>query len=309
MMDNYLLHLTARLTAGLSRLPQKLLARHADYLAACQNPDGGFSGREGESDLYYTAFALRGLVVLDALTARVYERAAGYLRTCLQRQASVVDFYSLLYACAIVQAVGGPDMLAESSPGWPQRVADTLETFRKPDGGYAKATDAASGSTYHTFLVALCYELLGKPVPRPEEVVRFVLSRRRDDGGFVEVGPMRRSGTNPTAAAVGTLQLLGSDLPDEVREGVAEFLAEMPSVEGGLRANGRIPLADLLSTFTGCWTLAQLGALDRVDTEAAFRFAQSLEQPGGGFHAGLWDERADAEYTFYGLGTLALLTP
>jgi len=75
-----------------------------------------------------------------------------------------------------------------------------------------------------------------------------------------------------------------------------------------LRANGRAPLADLLSTFTGAWTLEQLGALARIDTNAARRYAQALEPSSGGFRGGLWDERSDVEYTFYGLGVLALLS-
>ncbi len=82
-----------------------------------------------------------------------------------------------------------------------------------------------------------------------------------NDGGYVEVAAMRRSGTNPTAAAIGLLHLLiGRELPREETARTIEYLAEMPSMEGGLRANDRIPLADLLSTFTGCWTLAQLSA-------------------------------------------------
>ena len=35
--------------------------------------------------------------------------------------------------------------------------------------------------------------------------------------------------------------------------------------------------------------------------------AESLAQPGGGFRGGDFDDAADVEYTFYGLGTLALL--
>ena len=123
---------------------------------------------------------------------------------------------------------------------------------------------------------------------------------------------MRRSGTNPTAAAVAILQMLterGSlALTSQVKEDVANFLAAMPSPEGGLRANSRTPLADLLSTFTGVWTLHQLGALDRIDAAATLRYAQALELPTGGFRGGLWDDRTDAEYTFYGLGTFALLS-
>jgi geranylgeranyl transferase type-2 subunit beta len=37
--------------------------------------------------------------------------------------------------------------------------------------------------------------------------------------------------------------------------------------------------------------------------------AESLQLPASGFHGGLWDDRPDVEYTFYGPGTLALLTP
>jgi geranylgeranyl transferase type-2 subunit beta len=309
--ETYLLRLTARLADGMARLPEEVRARHAACLRAAQNPDGGFSGREGGSDLYYTGFALRGLAVLDELTPEVCERAAGFLRQSLTQQASVIDLFSLLYSCLLVQLGGGPDVLANSPGDWPDRVAATLETFRTPDGGYAKSVGGASGSTYHTFLVGLCYELLGRPVPRPEEIVRFVASRRREDGGYVEIAPMRRSGTNPTAAAVGLLQLAEDQergLTEEVRSGVAGFLAEMVSPEGGLQANGRAPLADLLSTFTGTWTLAELGELGRVDVAQVLHYARSLEREEGGFHGGLWDEGWDVEYTFYGLGVLALLS-
>jgi geranylgeranyl transferase type-2 subunit beta len=306
----YLLQLTALLAEGLARLPAATRERHAAYLRARQNADGGFSGREGGSDLYYTGFALRGLAVLDALTEEIATRAAAFLRHSLTQQASVVDFFSLLYGCLLVQVGGGPDVLADSPPDWPERVAALLETFRTADGGYGKAPGAVSGSTYHTFLVGLCWQLLDRPLPRTEEVVRFVRSRRRDDGGFVEIAPMRRSGTNPTAAAVGLLQMVCD--PEEAARGTAgagDFLAQMPSPEGGLRANARAPLADLLSTFTGSWTLHQLGALDGIDTGAALAYAHALEEPAGGFRGGLWDERSDVEYTFYGLGTLALLAP
>jgi geranylgeranyl transferase type-2 subunit beta len=308
--EPYLPRLNARLADGVARLPAEARARHTAYLRAAQRPDGGFAGREGDSDLYYTGFALRGLAVLDALTPDVGARAAGFLGDSLTRQASVVDFFSLLYACLLVQGAGGPDVLAGSPPDWPDRVAAALEAFRCADGGYGKAAGAASGSTYHTFLVGLCYQLLGRAVPRPAEVVRFVASRRREDGGFVEVAPMRRGGTNPTAAAVGLLQLVGGEPPaptPEVRAGVADFLAGMASPEGGLRANARAPLADLLSTFTAAWTLAQIDELRRLDTSEVRGYAESLARPDGGFHGGLWDDGHDVEYTFYGLGVLALL--
>jgi geranylgeranyl transferase type-2 subunit beta len=309
--DSYLPRLTSRISDGLSRVDAALRQRQVAYLLSCQNPDGSFADREGGADLYYTAFGLRCLAVLDALSLEVCEKAAGYLRDSLARQASVIDFFSLLYSCLLIQTAGGPDVLADSPPDWPDRVAATLENFRLPDGGYNKSVGGSSGSTYHTFLVGLCYQLLGRPLPRPDALVHFVAGRRREDGGFVEVAPMRRSGTNPTAAAVGLLQLAGPEgaaLLDEARDGVADLLLEAVSDEGGLRANNRVPLADLLSTFTGAWTLEQLGRGDRLDGAALVDYVRSLERQGGGFHGGLWDAGHDVEYTFYGLGTLALFS-
>jgi geranylgeranyl transferase type-2 subunit beta len=304
-MDPYLPRLTARLADGLAHRPAAFRDRHATYLAAAQQPDGGWPGREGGSDLYYTGFALRGLAALGALTPEVAGRAADYLRGAIARPAGVVDFFSFLYAVALVQLAGGGDVLADSPPDWPERVAGTLESLRAPDGGYAKQPGGPAGSTYNTFLVGLCYQLLGRSLPDPEAAVRFVRARRRDDGGFVEVAPQRRNGTNPTAAAIGVLQIADA-LDDETRVGAAEFLLAMPSFEGGLRANDRVPLADLLSTFTGCWTLAELGVLDQLNLDALRRYAEDQELPAGGFRGGVWDEAADVEYTFYGLGTIAL---
>jgi geranylgeranyl transferase type-2 subunit beta len=297
---------------GANRLPAETRERHTTFLRAAQNSDGGFSGREGGSDLYYTGFALRGLAMLDGLTPEICTGASGFLKASLVRRTSVVDFFSFLYAAILAEMGGGPGVFVDSPADWDTRVADMLETFRTPDGGYAKIAGSKSGSTYHTFLVSLCYQLLGRAAPHAAETAQFVLSRRREDGGFVEIGPMKRSGTNPTAAAVGVLQMIeaeassGSVFTAEVREGVVDFLSAMPSEENGFRANARAPLADLLSTFTGLWTLRQLQALDRVDAQAACRYAQKLERAAGGFHGGIWDEQTDVEYSFYGLGCLAI---
>src|ERR1700704_4302192 len=122
-MANYLQSLNERLAGAMERQPAHFRARHAAYLASKQNADGGFSGREGESDLYYTGFALRGLAALDALSPEICAKSAGFRPGCLARQTSVVDFFSFLYACVLVQATGGGDVLADSPPDWPQRVA------------------------------------------------------------------------------------------------------------------------------------------------------------------------------------------
>lgn len=306
MMSDYLRSLEENLAAGVRRLPEAFRERHRSYFLRKQNADGGWPGREGESDLYYTGFALRALAVLGGPAPDVAARAAGFLRSRLQGQASVVDFFSFLYCSLLVQLHGGADVLTGSPADWPQRVASLLEQFRTPDGGWNKTPGGASGSTYHTFLVCLCHELLALPLPEGDRVLDFVRSRRREDGGYVEVPQMRRSGTNPTAAGVGILEILGQPLQGVERAATVDYLAAMAADEGGLRANDRIPLADLLSTFTGCWSLARLDSLERIDRSRLKAFLAELEKPTGGFLAGLWDVDTDVEYSFYGLGAAAL---
>lgn len=304
--EPYLVRLTNRLLDGVERLPADVRERNARYLLEAQNLDGGFSGREGGSDLYYTGFALRSLAVLQQLNPDVCGKAASFLRTKLTGTAGVVDFFSLVVSCYLVPLGGGPDVFADAPSDWKDRVATTLETFRTPDGGYGKQPGAPHGSTYTSFLVTLCLQLLDKPTPNADTLAQFVRSRRRPDGGYVEISAMKRSGTNPTAAGVGILQIFNG-ITDDERQQTADFLAALPSpFEGGLRANDRIPAADLLSTFTGGWTLDQLGFAGKLDWEKVQGYAYECERPIGGFRGGLWDDRTDVEYTFYGLGTLAL---
>jgi len=305
-MTNYLEDLTLRLAAGLGELPDHERARHVDYLRAAQQPDGGFAGREGGSDLYYTSFGLRGLAVLGELYGEPAERAARFLRGRLSGKESIVDFLSLIYSARLLAQAAGVDPLAEAAPTWRDAVAESLGRLRRPDGGYAKGSEGHASSTYHTFLVVLCLQLIDRTVPDPEQVVAFVRSQACVDGGFREIRAGKRAGTNPTAAAVGTLRALQS-LTAEDRESTLDFLVDMQNDEGGLRANTRIPIADLLSTFTGLLTLIDLEALDEIDAAATLRFVRGLELTGGGFHGAVWDPAHDVEYTFYGLGCRALL--
>ncbi len=290
------------------RLPEPVLRRHAEFLAAGQNPDGGFSGREGPSDLYYTGFALRGLALSAGLSEGIAARAVEFHRGRLEAPSTSVDFLSLVFSAVLLEAAAGVDVFQLADLERKKAVADATARFRRADGGYAKTERSGQCSTYHTFLVATCLELVGAPLPEPPKIERMIRLRRRPDGGFVELDGLDHSGTNPTAAAIGLLRLLEA-MDEPTRKAGVSFLAGMQNAEGGWRANTRIPAADLLSTFTALVALADLDALPAVDTAAARRYVESLALPGGGFRGGAWDDRADFEYTFYGLGVLALLPP
>ncbi|HEX4149299.1 MAG TPA: prenyltransferase/squalene oxidase repeat-containing protein [Pirellulales bacterium] len=301
---NYLEQLTLRLAEGVGQLPDSIRLRQANYVRGAQRPDGGFGGRQGASDLYYTGFALRSLAILGELHGLAAERAARFLTGQLSQRVAIVDFLSLVYGAALLERMAGLDVFAAAPAGWREAVAAQLERFRRADGGYARTEEGAASSTYYSFLMALCQQLIGRPPDDPQRLTDFVRSRQRADGGFVEMAPMQRSGTNPTAAAAGLLRLLGAI--NGSAPSIVDFLSDMQTDEGGLRANTRIPIADVLSTFTGLLTLADLGGSEQVDLAAARQYVMEMELPGGGFRGGLWDDGADVEYTFYGLGVLAL---
>jgi geranylgeranyl transferase type-2 subunit beta len=303
-MTAYLEQLTIRIAEGVGLLPEEARALQTRYFFAAQKPDGGFGGREGGSDLYYTGFALRGLAVLGELHGPVAERAAAFLKSRLGGQESIVDFFSLIYGAMLLQSAAGIDVFAQSQPNWRDQVATWLETLRRADGGYAKGVEGQASSTYHSFLVVICLQLLNKLPPEPERLLSFLQSQVSEEGGFREIKAGKRAGTNPTAAAIATLRILNA-LDETTRLDTVDFLLEMQTDEGGLRANTRIPIADLLSTFTGLTTLEDLGGLGEVDLTAAERFVRSLMREEGGFHAAAWDPAHDVEYSFYGLASLS----
>ncbi len=305
-MASYLEQLMLRLASGLGDTDPTWRASQAAYLIGSQREDGGFAGREGPSDLYYTSFALRGLALLGELDVSRASRAADFLNSRLTGQVPIVDFLSLIQSAAILSHAAGVDVLAGRDGTWRDRLAEALESLRRSDGGYAKTAEGQSSSLYHTFLVALAQQLVELPLVAPERLLDFVRSRRREDGGFVEMAPMKRSGTNPTAAAIGLLKLLGA-LDETTRAAAIDFFADMQTDEGGLRANTRIPIADLLSTFTGLLSLGDLGDPAAIDRTAALSYVRSLGEDQGGYRGAAWDTGRDVEYTFYGIAAVALL--
>ncbi|NOY42132.1 MAG: terpene cyclase/mutase family protein [Planctomycetes bacterium] len=308
----YLLDLTLQLGEGVAKLSEQERELHRQFFMSRQQPNGGFAGREGGSDLYYNAFALRGLALLGEEDPSMAQQAAAYLREQLQKSVSVIDLISLVFAANLLETWTGIATFEHASPDWPQQIATTLEQLRRPDGGYAKTSEGHASSTYQTFLIALVYEILELPLPDPARAVAFILGQQREDGGFVEISVMRRSGTNPTAAAVGALRVIGANVErdlftTDLQQNVAEFLLGVWDEGGGFRANTQIPIADLLSTYTGLQTLWDLGCWDQVESANAIQYVRALQHAEGGFHAAIWDEAVDVEYSFYGIASLGLL--
>jgi len=317
-MISYLASLTERMLPGLLRVtPQRREELRAYFLAALDQ-DGGFRGREvhgqkGRGDLYYSGFALRALFLLGLLDDKnILPHIVRFLDEQGHRNdLTPVEMLSWMFCATLVHAVQEDTVQGDTLHGGgllPEQTARFLhrwEDFRREDGCFAASEKSAVSSTYTTFLTAIFYELLGEPERTLSIPVEPILERCRPDGGFVELPPLKHSGVNPTAAAVGLLTLREVPLPE--REQTVGFLCRCQHPVGGFRAHARIPLPDLLSSFSAVTALMDMDAADHVNRSALRNFVTGLRSPDGGYFGMLPDQQSDVEYTFYGMALEAML--
>ena len=284
MRADYLAGLDGMIASGLSGLGRAFRRARAQYVRSRQADDGGFCGRVGGSDIYYTDFALRALLAIDP-DSDALERAASYLESLTGPPRNTVECFSRLNSARILRAVGF-------------EVPDQASRCR-PD------IDIRHAGTYDLFLAVLCYHMLGGQFPAAEQAVRRVRSCENPQGGFGQT-PEGGCQTSATAAAVGLLAMTG-ELTTRDAGRVSDFLRTMQTAAGGFVAHAAISEPDLLSTFTALVTLSTLDGMDKANLPAIGRFVRSMAAPDGGFHASRYDTETDVEYTYYGLGTTGLL--
>src|SRR5207244_3525370 len=107
--------------------------------------------------------------ILEAMTPDISRRATHFLQTHALAAKHLVDAFSLLHAYKLLQPfqADGGDGLPSLDEAAVDVVLAALEGCRTPDGGYGRTPGQNAGSTYATFLTALCYEDLDRPVPEP----------------------------------------------------------------------------------------------------------------------------------------------
>ena len=262
-----------------ARLAPNLLQEAADpvarFLREQFNQDGGARDRAGKSDLYYTVFALEGLIALRQELP--VDRVRHYLQTFADGDGLDLVHQACLARCWA--ALGKDELPAETA----DRLAANILT-----GG--------NGSVYHQFLQFGAIEDLGHAIEDRAVVVSTVLEHQSPDGSFLDTTPT-------TAGAVTLLHHLGADVP---RKSV-DWLLARASPKGGFLPAPDSPVPDLLSTATALHALtaahAPIGAL----REPTLDFVDTL-WTGKGFCGSWADDVVDSEYTFYALLALGHLS-
>lgn len=298
MTGSYLSVLDSVIGAGTALLSEGL--REAVVASALQfaAPGGGFRGRRGGADLYYTDFGLRLLSLLRPTDPCVSDTARRLPALCAG-PCEVVDAFGALNCRRVLMGLGTPcevDLCA---------LREALEARRLRSGGYQRR--GADGlSVYATFLAALCHDMLGDSLPDEQRAAQKIAALQGAAGGFREQPGEGPQQANATAAATAFLSMAGA-LTDEVQAGAASFLAAAQGPDGGLRAHLGATHGDLLSSFTGLVALVGLGDVRRLDLPALARFVRGLVTRDGGFAAWPGSGETDVEYLYYGLGCLAIV--
>jgi prenyltransferase beta subunit len=283
-----------------ARLAPNVLGEAADlvrqFLRSLQNPAGGFNDRAGNPDLYYTVFAVEGLIALrddppvDALLPYLRSFAAG----------ASLDFVHV--ACLARAWASMPGNILEDDVR--QAILSRVESHRTPDGGYEASHNAKHGTLYGCFLAWGAYQDLGQDLPNPESLIGCIQSLRADDGGYSNQRDVPMGLTPSTAAAATLLRQLQQPLP----QALGEWLLARCRPEGGFFATPLAPLPDLLSTATALHALAGMQADFSRFKEPCLDFIDTLWSSQGGFYGTWEDDILDCEYTFYALLALGHLS-
>lgn len=298
--------LSLRLALGVSRLDPARRERHARAVLARQCNDGGFAGRRGGSDCYYTSFALRSLALLGKWDDSVIVPAADFLAQQLQRHQPPVDALSAIQSLEMIARLGGAAGRIAAAVDRQAVVERLIAQLQRPDGCYAKTEQSGPSSTYVTFLIAATAQLAGVALPSANEAAAEIASRQQPDGGFAELPVVHRSGVNPTAAACSLFKMLNA-LSSSTATAAQHYLQAVQSADAGWPAHGAAPCSDLLSTFAALTVLAQIAPAANFDLQRSLPYVEALELAEGGFRGAFWDAESDCEYAFYGLGCLGLL--
>lgn len=269
--------------------------RVAEFLLEQFNSDGGAKDRAGESDLYYTVFALDGLIALRVDPP--IDHVLPYLREFGDGAALDLVHLTCLARCWAAMPKRELDSACANS------ILERIEAHRSADGGYDATRDSEHGTIYHSFLALGAYQDLAGDLPQPERLAACADALRTDDGAYANDRIVQLGTTPATAGAVTLLRQLRVEIPATV----GPWLVARQHKQGGFLALSLAPMPDLLSTATAIHALAALHVPIDGIRERCLDFVDSLWT--GRAFCGHWeDDVADCEYTFYALLALGHLS-
>lgn len=269
--------------------------RVVEFLQSQFNDDGGGKDRSGASDLYYTVFALEGLLALQADPP--VAAVLSYLSTFGDGGELDLVHLTCLARCWAAMPEGSLALAVARC------IARRIEAYRSGDGGYGPKQNLDTGTTYHSLLALGAYQDLHQRLPKAVDLGRCLDRLRTGDGAFANERGLQHGTTPATAAAVTLICQLDIPVPAEL----SDWLFARTHDRGGFLATPNAPIPDLLSTATALHALKGMQcSLEKIKVRC-LDFLDSL-WTGRAFHGHWADTVEDSEYTYYALLALGHLS-
>lgn len=242
-------------------LDEKSLERIARFILSCQNPDGGFRGRGGESDLLHTLFAVAGLRVVDYPVPlfRLWKHllsfgtGKGLGPACLACLFRLRQAYPMLGVTRRRFRRRLAPLRDDSPEG---RFLWMLASDELPGGG--ASVEVAPSAPTTTLAAAILANGRADACQ-----VDALLDRVAETGGFVPTASASRPDLRSTAAALAALVSTKTPL-DAIQKPCLKFTESLWRGGGGFAGHAKDTGEDVENTF---YALLSIGCLVRSMTE------------------------------------------
>jgi prenyltransferase beta subunit len=138
------------------------------------------------------------------------------------------------------------------------RMAESIASLQRPEGGYANEATMIAGATPATAAAISVLHYFKQPVP--ESAVQWLLTRAHPHGGFTAIpfgGDLGVPDLLSTATALHALALVGAPL-DNMRDTLLDYLDSLWSAQGGFRGHWADEAVDCEYTYYGLLALGTL---------------------------------------------------
>jgi len=281
-------HLQVGISAVKKNLNSESIQHIINYIYSKQNIDGGFSGRDDKSDLYYSMFAI------DILSGFGETKYLNSLQT----------YY---YTFNIDKMINFIDLCCLARCGEILKIKQTkLKTkileFQATDGTFASIKDQTNGELYATFMAMLT--IPQRKLFTTKAIQKLLKMHFRSNGGFSGFAQCKTA----NVPAVATAACLCFAIEKMELWTAKDWLLKQFHNQGGFKATPKAPGIDLLSTAVSLQALylAKI-SLPPHQKQLCLKFVESLWNDDGGFSGHIVDTISDCEYTYYGLSALGYL--
>ena len=279
---------------GAVSLDPTFAARIIDRINCLTNADGGYRGRSSASDLYYTVFAMKLLLLLNA------ELPVGSIKRYLQSFDGGEELDLVHLSCLARCWANLPDK--ELSQETRRKILDRISSCRTGLEGFANQPGDRKTSIYSSFMAFSAFQDLDEEMPDRDALTEWLFSKEAEEEGFARTDSEAAGLTPVTSGAIVLLKYLNADVP----KSASQWLLGRHCNDGGFFAASMLPMPDLLSTATALHALSSLRTpIDEI-REPCLNFIHTLQRDDG-FCGMLVEDTVDCEYTFYGLLALGHL--